>query len=143
MVRITEELLRKRAEHNEGMLTTLEEISLHQQNIEKIEHLDMYCRHIQILLLQNNQIDKIENLRKLKELKYINLALNNISKIEGIGRCESLQKLDLTCNFIEAKDYKESLDNLAKCESIREIFLLGMLLYTILNPYINTRESVY
>ena len=27
---ITKELLRKRAEHNEGMLSTLEEISLHQ-----------------------------------------------------------------------------------------------------------------
>lgn len=125
MVRITEGLLRKRAEHNEGMLTTLEEISLHQQNIEKIEHFDKFCRHIQILLLQNNQIDRMENLRKLKELKYLNLALNNISLIEGIGRCESLEKLDLTCNFVEAKDYLESLRNLQKCEAIREIFLLG------------------
>ena len=117
--------MRKRAEHNEGMLTTLEEISLHQQNIEKIEHFDMFCRHIQILLLQNNQIDKMENLHKLKELKYLNLALNNVSKIEGIRRCESLEKLDLTCNFIEAKDYRESLGNLRKCEAIREIHVLG------------------
>ncbi len=29
MSRITEELLRKRSEHNEGRLTNLEEISLH------------------------------------------------------------------------------------------------------------------
>jgi protein TilB len=33
---ITRELLRKRAEHNEGMITTLEEISLHQEELESI-----------------------------------------------------------------------------------------------------------
>jgi protein TilB len=32
---VTEGLIRKRAEHNEGELTTLEEVSLHQQDIEK------------------------------------------------------------------------------------------------------------
>ena len=29
MVEITQEMLRKRAEHNEGMLSTLEEVTLH------------------------------------------------------------------------------------------------------------------
>lgn len=29
MVRITEELIRKRSEHNEGCISTLEEITLH------------------------------------------------------------------------------------------------------------------
>ncbi len=32
---VTESLIRKRAEHNEGELSTLEEVSLHQQDIEK------------------------------------------------------------------------------------------------------------
>ena len=32
----------------------------------------------------------MENLNKLKELEYLNLALNNISKIENIEGCESL-----------------------------------------------------
>jgi len=32
---VTENLIRKRAEHNEGELSTLEEVSLHQQDIEK------------------------------------------------------------------------------------------------------------
>ncbi len=36
MPQITKKLLRKRAEHNEGLLTTLEEISLHQEEIEEI-----------------------------------------------------------------------------------------------------------
>jgi len=31
---VTESLIRKRAEHNEGELSTLEEVSLHQQDIE-------------------------------------------------------------------------------------------------------------
>lgn len=83
----------------------LEEISLHQMDIESIENLDLYCRHIKILLLQNNLIDKMENLNKLRELEYLNLALNNIEIIEGLGNCESLNKLDLTCNFIQTESF--------------------------------------
>jgi protein TilB len=40
MPEITRELLRKKAEHNEGVLHTLEEISLHQLDIERISNLD-------------------------------------------------------------------------------------------------------
>lgn len=90
MGRITEELIRKRAEHNEGIISTLEEISLHQFELEKIENLDKYCRHLRILFLQNNIIEKMENLEKLKELEYVNLAVNNISVIEGLEQSESL-----------------------------------------------------
>jgi protein TilB len=56
----------KRAEHNDGMLSTLEEITLHQQNIEKIEVLGYACRNLKMLYLQNNLIAKIENLHRLK-----------------------------------------------------------------------------
>jgi hypothetical protein len=58
-VSVDKELLKKRAEHNEGELSTLKEIALHQFDLEKIENLDIYCRHLEILLLQNNQISKI------------------------------------------------------------------------------------
>jgi len=81
MVEITQDLLRKRAEHNEGMLTTLEEVSLHQQNIRVIENLDVYCRHLKILYLQNNLIEEITGLTKLKELEYLNMAVNSVIKI--------------------------------------------------------------
>ncbi|XP_043578624.1 dynein axonemal assembly factor 11 isoform X1 [Bombus pyrosoma] len=100
MSRITLDLLRKRSEHNEGEISTLEEIALHQENIEKIELIDRTCRHLKILLLQNNLISKIENLSKLKRLEYLNLALNNIETIENLQGLESLKKLDLTVNFI-------------------------------------------
>ena len=66
MVRITEELLRKKAEHNDGALATLRELALHQQGIEKIELLNQACRHLTALHLQNNIIAKIENLHRLK-----------------------------------------------------------------------------
>jgi protein TilB len=91
MVRITVDLLRRRSEHNEGELSTLEEISLHQFDIERIENLHKYCRRLKILYLQNNVIPRMENLSKLKDLEYLNLAINNISKIENLEGCESLK----------------------------------------------------
>ena len=125
MGRITQELLRKRAEHNDGILQTLEEISLHQENIERIENLEFYCRHIKILYLQDNIIEKLENLDKLKELEYLNLAVNSIQKIENLEKCESLNKLDLTMNFVDIENLKESCDCLSKVPSLREIYLTG------------------
>ena len=114
MSRITIELLRKRSEHNEGEICTLEEISLHQQNIEKIELLNQNCRDLKILLLQNNIISKIENLNRLKKLEYLNLAINNIEFIENLEGLESLKKLDLTVNFI---------GDLTSVKNLRLIFL--------------------
>ncbi|GLH16775.1 Dynein assembly factor 1, axonemal homolog [Gryllus bimaculatus] len=100
MVRITEELVRKKSEHNEGEICTLEELSLHQENIEKIEHLQNWCRDLKILLFHSNLIEKIENINKMKRLEYLNLSLNNIERIENLEGCESLAKLDLTLNFV-------------------------------------------
>jgi len=100
MVKITLELIRKRSEHNEGEISTLEEIALHQENIDKIEVIGRHCRYLKILLLQHNLISKIENLNMLKRLEYLNLALNNIEVIENLEGLESLKKLDLTVNFI-------------------------------------------
>lgn len=123
---ITRELLRKRAEHNEGMITTLEEISLHQEELESInEVLGMTCRKLKILYLQNNIIPKMENLFHLKDLEYLNLALNNISKIEGLHNCEFLKKLDLTVNFIDFDSLKESIDGLEGRLNLRELYLMG------------------
>lgn len=119
--RITRELLQKRAEHNDGILSTLKEITLHQFDLEKIENLD-FIPQVEILYLQNNQISKIENLSKLKCLKYLQLALNNISKIENLTALESLEKLDLTVNFV-----KNPLDvlNLSTLIHLRELYLTG------------------
>lgn len=101
MARLTVELLRRRAEHNEGCLSTLKEVALHQQDIEKLEVIGDVCRELEIIYLCNNYIPRIEGLRHLKWLKYLNLAVNSIQHIEGLEGCEALEKLDLTLNFVE------------------------------------------
>lgn len=74
------------------------------------------------MYLQNNLISRIENLSRLKNLKYLQLALNNITTIENLSRCESLEKLDLTCNFIDDVRCVEAL-----CENrfLRELHMIG------------------
>ncbi|EPT30807.1 leucine rich repeat-containing protein [Toxoplasma gondii ME49] len=124
-MRITEQLLRQRSEHNDGILSELEEVALHQFEIEKIENVDKLCKHLKILLLQNNIIEKIENVQRLKELEYLNLALNNITRIENLGGCESLKKLDLTVNFIDVTDLEESVLNLKDNEKLEDLYLMG------------------
>ncbi|XP_022617465.1 protein tilB homolog [Seriola dumerili] len=122
MVYITEDMVRRRAEHNECEIFSLEEVSLHQQDIERIEHLDRWCRDLRILYLQNNLVPRIENLGRLKKLEYLNLALNNIEVIENLEGCESLQKLDLTVNFVGRLSSVESLKHNIH---LRELFLVG------------------
>ncbi|EFN55740.1 hypothetical protein CHLNCDRAFT_52395 [Chlorella variabilis] len=124
MTRITQALLVKRAEHNDGILRTLEEIALHAQGIERIELLNQCCRHLRILYLQNNIIPKIEQLHRLKELEQLNLALNNIRRVQNLQRCESLQRLDLTANFVD-KAGLLSLSSLRENERLQELSLLG------------------
>lgn len=51
MARITEELIRKKSEHNDGLLGDLEEISLHQCELERIEVIGTLCRKLRILYL--------------------------------------------------------------------------------------------
>ncbi|XP_042725774.1 dynein axonemal assembly factor 11 [Lagopus leucura] len=122
MVRITEDLVRRRAEHNNCEIFSLEEISLHQQEIEKLEYLDKWCRDLKILYLQNNLIPKIENVGRLKKLEYLNVALNNIERIENLEGCEELKKLDLTANFIGELS---SVETLKYNIHLKELFLVG------------------
>ncbi|XP_006735662.1 protein tilB homolog [Leptonychotes weddellii] len=103
MGRITEDLIRRNAEHNDCVIFSLEELSLHQQEIERLEHIDKWCRDLKILYLQNNLIGKIENVSKLKRLEYLNLALNNIEKIENLeANLNEIEKEALTtrCLYI-------------------------------------------
>ncbi|XP_054286962.1 dynein axonemal assembly factor 11-like isoform X1 [Macrosteles quadrilineatus] len=122
MVLITEELVRKRSEHNECVISTLEELSLHQEDIEKFEHIQNWCRDLKILLLQSNLISRIENVHKMKNLEYLNLALNNVEVIENLEGCESLQKLDLTLNFIGDL---LSVERLKANQHLQHLYLTG------------------
>ncbi len=62
-IEITLDLIRRKAEHNAGILDDLQELSLHQLQIVCIgKVLASSCRHLRILLLQNNLIPKIGTL---------------------------------------------------------------------------------
>lgn len=104
------------------MISTLEELTLHQEDIEKIEHIHDWCRDLKILLMQSNLISKIENVNKLKKLEYLNLALNNIEVIENLEMLESLHKLDLTLNFV---GNLRSVGSLKDNYNLRELHLVG------------------
>lgn len=130
---ITVDLIRKKAEHHDGLLADLEELSLHQLNIERIETLDKVCRRLRILYLQNNLIPKIENVRRMKQLKYINLALNNITVIEGLDGCEKLERLDLTVNFIDIDRLEESLNNLVNLDFFADLYVVYLKPLNLMN----------
>ena len=122
MVQITEEELKKRAEHNYGRLHDLEEVSLHQLNIKKLENLDKFCKNLKIIYLQDNAIQKLENLKRLKMLEYLNISMNAIEHVEGLEGCENLNKLDLTLNFVGAIS---SILSLRENEKLCELYLTG------------------
>jgi protein TilB len=77
-----------------------------------------------LVIIETNaiSINFLENLYKLRDLEYLNLALNNIQVIENLSSCESLRKLDLTCNFIEDL---ASLYSLQNNDRLRELYLVG------------------
>lgn len=58
---------------------------------------------------------------RLRDLEYLNLALNNLERVEGLTRCESLRKLDLTANFIT---------DITSLASLQELPCLTQLLVT-------------
>lgn len=67
----------------------------------------------------------MENLFHLKDLGYLNLALNNIKKIEGLQNCEFLYKLDLTVNFIDVDSLEESITHLSSRACLRDLYMMG------------------
>lgn len=128
---ITLELIRKRSEHNAGLVSTLEELALHQEELQSIGSIiGRTCgKTLKILLLQNNVIERMirSELKYFKSLEYLNLALNNIHCIEkgSLSGMECLRKLDLTLNFVDLDCLETSIDELGRCPSLQELFLIG------------------
>jgi len=67
------------------------------QYIENLERL----RHLEVLNLSKNDIERIEKLDKLICLRELNLSFNCIAKIERLEYLTSLQVLNLSGNKIE------------------------------------------
>lgn len=123
---VTEQLLRKKSEHNELIIFSLEELSLHQENIERIEHVQDFCRELKILLLQSNLIPKIgNNTIWLGSLRLENCFLFPIffpshpecTLPENLNKLKKLEYLNLAINNIAR------IENLKGCESLQKLDL--------------------
>ncbi|XP_018018142.1 dynein axonemal assembly factor 11 [Hyalella azteca] len=124
MVKVTLELLRRRSEHNDGLVTSLEELALHQLGITDLGQLPVWCPRLRILLLQGNLLSHLGKIGRLKELVYLNLALNNLELLpSSLWQCESLNKLDLTANFI--RDLHHTVGVLQNLPCLTELYLMG------------------
>ncbi len=89
----------------------VEHLVIDNNNIKRIQFLDGLT-NLQYLNLSNNQIEKIENLENNKELVKLNLLQNNIAAIENISHLSNLQNLYLAFNQIENTDGLASIKQL-------------------------------
>lgn len=64
--------------------------------------------------LDENKIEKIENLKGLENIKNLSLKMNNIQIIENLETCKSLQNLNLSENPVKEIKSLGSLENLSE-----------------------------
>lgn len=145
MVEITLELLQSKISHLERneSYSQLYELSLHQSYITSINKLiQAYFPNINILYLQNNYIQNIENIFKLKLLQYLNISINCITTIpKQLYRLEALEKLDLTLNFIQVKELDNMCDISKQCILLKDITLLGNPCISQFNEWFNKTHN--
>jgi protein TilB len=98
----------QRSEHNDGALSTLEEVDLHQEGLTRLgPRLRRACPRLQHLSLSGNALGRLTGgeLRGLRSLRALNLALNCLRRLppeDAMRGLESLERLDLTANFLDA-----------------------------------------
>ncbi|XP_056641566.1 dynein regulatory complex subunit 3-like [Diorhabda sublineata] len=97
----------------DGMrMDQIEEMRFEFMNILKIDHLWVFKSLVK-LKLNNNYIEKIENLSMLVHLEELDLSFNKISKIENVESLTKLKKLKLYENLIEKIEGLDNLKHLA------------------------------
>ncbi|NXX63094.1 LRC46 protein, partial [Scopus umbretta] len=87
-------------------LVSLSTIRLDRENICAIGRLQS-LREIHSLYLQQNQIEKIENLGCFPNLRFLSLAGNHIRRVENLQPLRHLHVLDLSYNQIQTLDADE------------------------------------
>uniref|UniRef100_A0AC34F4C7 Protein phosphatase 1 regulatory subunit 7 n=1 Tax=Panagrolaimus sp. ES5 TaxID=591445 RepID=A0AC34F4C7_9BILA len=92
-------------------IPTLTELILYDNQIKKIENLDLLV-NLKYLDLSYNRIEKMENLDGLEKLEKLYVCRNKISKIEGLENLKNLKVLEFGDNRIERIENLESLINL-------------------------------
>lgn len=92
-------------------LLEVTELSLSFKNIYSIDNLVGFEQLVK-LQLDNNIIDRIQNLDQLVNLKWLDLSFNNITKIENLEKLTSLTDLSLFNNRLTAIGGLDSLTQL-------------------------------
>lgn len=87
----------------------------------KISKLFFELKNIRILILNNNQLERIENLDELKMLERLEMRGNQIKKIENLNTNKNLRLLSLSCNQL-----KEIIDEqFPNLEFLEQLGLFG------------------
>ena len=97
---LTLSLLKRRSEHHDGAIGELEEISLHQFDLENVDLINK-CIHLKLLYLMNNQL-RVLPMMRLYHLHTLYLQMNNLTSMYGLAYCTQLVHLDVTLNFIDS-----------------------------------------
>ncbi|XP_045464216.1 dynein regulatory complex subunit 3-like [Harmonia axyridis] len=124
--KLLEDILHKQMEGSEIGRLMLEdgisfekvtEIRIEFCNILRIDHIWM-MKNLKTLKMDNNYIEKIENLESLTQLIELDLSFNKITKIENLDSLINLRKLSLFDNAIS------KIENLDKLKQLT-IFSIG------------------
>lgn len=132
--------------HEDNIWPNLECINLSDNKINVIDLSIRLAPNLRTLILDQNQIKKIENLSGLPYLQtlslcdnqisqcvnlhlelggnlmHLNLSQNNLRSLEGFRKLFTLVKLDVSCNAIESID---EVDHVANLPCLEELILTG------------------
>jgi hypothetical protein len=126
---VTLELIRKRSEDHEGLLSELTHLDLHQDHLESLGALlGRTCPNLTHLYLHNNIIDTLmkSEWTRLQNLQRLSLALNNLTVLQHLNCCcPKLQHLDVSFNFISLRNLQVSLECLQTLQQLQHLFLKG------------------
>ena len=125
---ITLELIRKRTQDHDGLLSDLRDLDLHQNHLHNVGPvLGRICHSLKRLYLHNNLLSQIlpTDFSRLQSLRVLVLALNNVSSIQGLEQLETLQYLDVSFNIIGLVGLKQSLHCLTKLTKLQDLFIVG------------------
>ena len=125
---ISLELIRKRTQEHDGLLSDLRDLDLHQNHLHNIGSvLGRTCPSLKRLYLHNNLLYQTlpTDFSRLKGLRVLVLALNNLSSIRGLEQLETLQYLDVSFNIIGLVGLKQSLGCLKRLTKLQDLFFLG------------------
>jgi hypothetical protein len=76
---------------------------------------------LEVLILNNNKIKKLENLDNISKLRRLEVRGNRLQVLEGIGNLTKVEYLTVSCNTIKSV----RLDGLTDYPNLNEIGLFG------------------